>query len=54
MFFHLGYRYNGNGQAGITMCSKAHPLMKTLFAQCGGFVCPPLNNMEVPSHILDG
>jgi hypothetical protein len=25
MFFHLGYRYDGNGQAGVIMCSKAHP-----------------------------
>jgi hypothetical protein len=28
--------------------------VKTLFAQCGGFVPPPLNDMEIPTHILDG
>ncbi len=36
------------------MCSKAHPWVKALFAQCGGLVLPPLNDMEVPTHILDG
>jgi hypothetical protein len=36
------------------MCSKAHPWVKTLFAQCDGLVCPPLNNMEILTHILDG
>jgi hypothetical protein len=52
--FHLGYQYDGNGQARITMCSKAHLWVKALFAQCGGLFPPPLNDMEVPSHILDG
>ncbi len=28
--------------------------MKVLFAQCRAFVLPPLNNMEVLTHILDG
>ncbi len=28
--------------------------MKALFAQCGGLVLPPLNDMEVPAHILHG
>ncbi len=28
--------------------------MKVLFAQCHAFVLPPLNNMEVLAHILDG
>jgi hypothetical protein len=35
-------------------CSRAHPRVKTLFAQCGGLVLPSLNNMEVPTHFLDG
>jgi len=26
--------------------------VKALFAQCGGLVPPPLNNMEVPTHIF--
>jgi hypothetical protein len=38
----------------IVMCSKAHPRVKALFAQCGGLVPPPLNDMEVLVHILDG
>jgi hypothetical protein len=54
MLFRFGYQYDSNGQVGITMCSRAHPPMKALFARCGGLACPPLNNMEVPSHILDG
>jgi hypothetical protein len=54
MFFHLGYRCDGNGQARIEMCSRAHPRMKGLFAECGELVPPPLNDMEVPAHILDG
>jgi hypothetical protein len=54
MFFHLDYEYDGNGQARVVMCSKAHSLVKALFAQCGGLVPPPLNNMEVPTHIPDG
>ncbi len=36
------------------MCSKAHPQVKTLFAQCSGLIFPPLNNMEVPTHIPNG
>jgi hypothetical protein len=32
MLFHLGYRYDGNGQVGVAMCSKAHPWVKALFA----------------------
>jgi hypothetical protein len=36
------------------MCSKAHPWVKALFARCGGLVLPPLNDMGVPAHILDG
>jgi hypothetical protein len=54
MLFHLGYRYDGNEQAGIVLCSKAHPWVKALFAQCGGLVPPPLNNMEAPTHIPNG
>jgi hypothetical protein len=54
MFFHLGYRYDGNGWVGIATCSKAHLGVKALFAQCGGLVLPPLNNMEILAHILDG
>jgi hypothetical protein len=54
MFFHLGYQYDGNKQASIVVCSKAHPWVKALFAQCGGLVRPPLNNMEVPAHIPNG
>jgi len=54
MFFHLGYQYGGNGQTRVTMCSKAHPWVKALFAWCGGLVPQPLNNMEVPTHISNG
>jgi hypothetical protein len=32
MLFHLGYQYGGYGQTGVTMCSKAHPWAKALFA----------------------
>jgi hypothetical protein len=28
--------------------------VKALFAQCGGLVPPPLNNMEAPTHIPNG
>jgi hypothetical protein len=28
--------------------------VKVLFAQCGGLVPPPLNNMDVPTHIPNG
>jgi hypothetical protein len=54
IFFHFGYQYDVNGQTRITMCSKAHPRVKTLFVQCGGLVLAPLNDMEVLTHILDG
>ncbi len=54
MFFHLGYRYDGNGQTRIAMCSKTHPWAKALFVWCGGLLPPPLNDMEVPTHISDG
>jgi hypothetical protein len=54
MFFHLGYRCDGNGRIGSVTCSNAHPQVKALFAWCGGLVPPPLNNMEVPAHILNG
>jgi len=36
------------------MCSKAHLGVKALFAQCGGLVLPPLNDMGVLAHILNG
>jgi hypothetical protein len=51
MLFHLGYWYDGNGQIRVIMCSKAHPWVKALFARCGGFVPPPLNDMDVLAHI---
>jgi hypothetical protein len=54
MIFHLGYRYDNNGWAEIAMCSKAHPRVNALFARCGGFVLPPLNDMEVPACISNG
>ncbi len=54
MLFHLDYRYDGNGRTGIVVCSKAHAWVKTIFAQCGGLVPPPLNNMETLAHIPDG
>ncbi len=54
MLFYLGYWYDGNGQIGVTLCSKTHPRVKALFVWCGGLVLPPLNNMEVSTHILDG
>ncbi len=47
MPFHLGYQYDGSGQARVVMCSKAHPCVRTLFAQCGGLVPLPLNDMEI-------
>jgi hypothetical protein len=53
MFFH-SYRYDGNGRTRIALCSKAHPWVKALFAQCGRLVPPPLNDMEVLAHISDG
>jgi hypothetical protein len=27
--------------------------VKAMFVQCGGLVLPPLNDVEVPTHILD-
>jgi hypothetical protein len=54
MFFHFNYRYDGNGQARVAICSKAHPRVKTLLARCGGLILPSINNMEVPTHILNG
>jgi hypothetical protein len=51
ILFQLGYRYDGNGRARIVMCWKAHPRVKALFIRCGGVVPPPLNNMEVSTHI---
>ncbi len=38
MLFHLGYLYDGNGRTRVVMCSKAHPWVKALSAQCGGLV----------------
>ncbi len=35
------------------MCSKAHPQVKSLFARYG-LALPPLQNMEVPTHIPNG
>jgi len=54
MFFHLGYQYDGDGWVGVSMCSIAHLGVKALFAQCGGLVPPPLNDMEVLAHISNG
>jgi len=36
------------------VCSKAHPHLKALFAQCGGLAPPPLNDMEVLANIPNG
>ncbi len=54
IFFHFFYRYDGNRWARVVMCSKAHPHVKALFAQCGGLVPPPLNDMEVLANIPNG
>jgi hypothetical protein len=54
MLFHLGYQNDGNGWIGVAMCSKAHLGVKAMFSQCGGLVLPPLNDMEVPTHIPNG
>jgi hypothetical protein len=54
MQLHLGYRYDGYARIGVVMCSKTHPQAKGLFAQCGGLIPPPLNNMETQAHIPDG
>jgi hypothetical protein len=54
MLFHLGYQNDGNGWIGVAMCSKAHLGVKAMFSQCGGPVLPPLNDMEVPTHIPNG
>jgi hypothetical protein len=35
------------------MCSRAQPQRKALFAQCGEFFLPPLNNMEIPTLALN-
>ncbi len=51
MFFHLGYQYDGNGQARVAVCLKGHPWVKKKIARCGGLVPPPLSNMEVLAHI---
>jgi hypothetical protein len=53
-FFHLGYEYDGNGRTRVAMYLKAHPWVKALFAQCGGLVPPPVNNMKVLVHISNG
>ncbi len=52
MFFHLDYWYDGNGWTRITMCSRTHPWVETLFAQCGELVPPPLNDIKVLAHLL--
>jgi hypothetical protein len=54
MLLHLGYWYDGNGQVGVIVCSRAQPWVKALFAWCGRLVLPPLNDMEVLAHFLDG
>ncbi len=54
MLFHLGYQYDVNKQAQVVVCSKAHPRVKALFSQCGGLVPPPLNDMVLLAHILNG
>jgi hypothetical protein len=54
MFFHLGYWCDGNGWARVEECSRAHPQVKALFVECGELVLPPLNDMEIPTHILGG
>jgi hypothetical protein len=54
MLFHLGYQYDGNGQVGNVVCSKTHPWVKALFAQCVRLVLPRLNDMEVLAHIPNG
>jgi hypothetical protein len=48
MFFHLGYQCDGNGQIGVAVCSKAHPRVKALLAQCVGLVPPPLHGSTNP------
>ncbi len=53
MFFYLDYWYDGNGWAIVTMCSRTHPWVETLFARCGRPVPPPLNDIEVLAHFLD-
>jgi hypothetical protein len=48
MLLHLGYQYDVNKQIQVVVCWKA------LFAPCGGLVPPPLNDMELLAHILNG
>ncbi len=54
ILFHLGYQYDGNGQARVTLCSREQ--LNARFAQCDKFVLQPLklNDMEVPTHFSDG
>ncbi len=54
MLFHLGYQYDGNGQARVILCSREQ--LNALFAQCGKFVPQPLklNDMEVLAHFSNG
>ncbi len=53
MLFHFDYQHDGKGQAKITMCST-HSQVKALFAQCCGLALPPLIDMEILTHILNG
>ncbi len=50
----MGYQYDGNGQARVTLCSREQ--LNARFAQCDKFVLQPLklNDMEVPTHFSDG
>lgn len=50
MPFHLGYQYDDNGWTKVTLCSKAQPQVKALFAWYGKFAFAPLDNMEIPTH----
>ncbi len=50
----MGYWYDGNGQTTVVVCSKACSRVKALFARCGELVPPPLNDMEILAHILNG
>ncbi len=54
MRFHLGYQYDGNGRIRVVLCSKAHPWVKTFLSRYGGLVLPPLNDMEILTHIPNG
>jgi hypothetical protein len=44
---------DGNGWTRVTMCSRTHPWVNTLFAQYGRLVLPPLNDIEVLAHFLN-